>query len=53
MSIGRTDLEGGDYDQIIDSLTRITSALPEETVVYPGHGPKTSIRDEKLMNPFF
>lgn len=53
MSMGRIDLEGGDYDRIIDSLTRITSALPEDTVVYPGHGPKTSIRDEKLMNPFF
>lgn len=53
MSMGRTDLEGGDYDSIIDSLTRITTSLPEETTVYPGHGPKTNIREEKLMNPFF
>lgn len=53
MSIGRTDLEGGDYGKIIGSLTHITALLPEETSVWPGHGPKTNIREEKLMNPFF
>lgn len=53
MSIGRTDLPGGDYNGIMESLRRITTLLPEETVVYPGHGPNTTIREERLMNPFF
>lgn len=53
MSMGRTDLEGGSYEEIIKSLKNITTILPDETIVYPGHGPKTSIREERLMNPFF
>jgi len=53
MSMGRTDLEGGNYNKIISSLKHITTTLPEDTVIYPGHGPKTTIREEKLMNPFF
>lgn len=52
MSMGRTDLEGGSYENIINSLTSIIMVMPEETTVYPGHGPKTNIREEKLMNPF-
>ncbi len=49
--IGRTDLPGGDYDAIVRSLARVLT-LPEETLVYPGHGPETTIADEKTGNPF-
>jgi hydroxyacylglutathione hydrolase len=50
-SIGRTDLPGGDHEQILHSLAR-TLALPDETVVLPGHGPQTTIGDERRTNPF-
>ncbi len=51
MSIGRTDFEGGSTQQIIDSLHRLAK-LPDETVVYPGHGPQSTIGDEKKYNPY-
>jgi len=51
-SIGRTDLPGGDYDTLISSIKTKLLDLPEETVVYTGHGPETSIANEKRMNPF-
>jgi glyoxylase-like metal-dependent hydrolase (beta-lactamase superfamily II) len=51
-SIGRTDLPGGSYEQILDSLARVPMALPDETVVRPGHGPDTTIGRERLVNPF-
>lgn len=51
-SIGRTDLPGGDYDTLISSIKTKLLTLPEETVVYTGHGPETSIANEKRMNPF-
>jgi glyoxylase-like metal-dependent hydrolase (beta-lactamase superfamily II) len=51
-SIGRTDLPGGSYKKIIDSLHERVLALPEETVVVPGHGELTTIGVEKESNPF-
>ena len=51
-SIGRTDLPGGSFDKIIDSLQEKVLALPDETVVVPGHGPLTTIGDEREKNPF-
>src|SRR6185437_294209 len=51
-SIGRTDLPGGDYPQIIDSIHSKLLVLPDETRVLPGHGPETSIGQERATNPF-
>lgn len=51
-SIGRTDLPGGDYDTLIDSIRTHLLVLPEATKVYSGHGPVTSIGAEKRNNPF-
>ncbi len=51
-SIGRTDLPGGDLDTLVRSITERLFTLDEGTIVYPGHGPETSIGDEKLANPF-
>lgn len=52
-SIGRTDLPGGDYRELIDSITSQLLSLPDETVVLPGHGPASTIGEEKQSNPFF
>jgi glyoxylase-like metal-dependent hydrolase (beta-lactamase superfamily II) len=51
-SIGRTDMPGGSYAEILDSLGRIPLRLPDEFVVRPGHGPDTTIGRERAMNPF-
>jgi len=51
-SIGRTDLPGGSYQTILDSLSRVCLPLPDETVVLPGHGPQTTIGTERASNPF-
>ena len=51
-SIGRTDLPGGDYAMIIDSLERKILSLPDETRLHPGHGPSTTIAIERQFNPF-
>jgi hydroxyacylglutathione hydrolase len=51
-SIGRTDLPGGSFDKIIRSLHTQVLALPDETLVVPGHGPQTTIGDERETNPF-
>lgn len=51
-SIGRTDLPGGNYEQLIRSIQEKLMPLPGETRVYPGHGPDTTIGFEKLHNPF-
>jgi hydroxyacylglutathione hydrolase len=51
-SIGRTDLPGGDYATILDSLARVCLPLPDETVVLAGHGPQTTIGAERASNRF-
>ena len=53
MSIGRSDLPGGNQRLLLESIRTKLFALPEETVVYPGHGPPTTIGHEKAYNPFF
>jgi hydroxyacylglutathione hydrolase len=50
-SIGRTDLPGGDHAAMLRSLAR-TLTLPDQTIVLPGHGPQTTIGDERRTNPF-
>lgn len=51
-SIGRTDLPGGDHQQLLESIRTQLLPLPDETIAHPGHGPATSIGREKLYNPF-
>lgn len=51
-SIGRTDLPGGSYKKIMESLHGPVMALPDETIVVPGHGPLTTIGEERDSNPF-
>jgi hydroxyacylglutathione hydrolase len=51
-SIGRTDLPGGSYETIIHTLETVFLPLPDETIVYSGHGPETSVGQEKRFNPF-
>lgn len=51
-SIGRTDLPGGNYDQIISSIKDKLLTLPDHIQVFPGHGPATTIGNEKMFNPF-
>jgi glyoxylase-like metal-dependent hydrolase (beta-lactamase superfamily II) len=51
-SIGRTDLPGGSFEQMQASLAKVPMALPDDTVVRPGHGPDTTIGRERLTNPF-
>jgi hydroxyacylglutathione hydrolase len=51
-SVGRTDLWGGSMDQLMESLRGKVLQLPDDTVVHPGHGPRTTIGEEKQSNPF-
>lgn len=51
-SIGRTDLPGGDYDTLIRSINEKLMILPDETIVFPGHGERTTIGYERKSNPF-
>lgn len=52
MSIGRTDLPGGDFDALLNSIKTKLFTLPPDTMVLPGHGDCSSIREEELGNPF-
>jgi glyoxylase-like metal-dependent hydrolase (beta-lactamase superfamily II) len=51
-TIGRTDLPGGSMEKILRSVQELASSLPEDTVIIPGHGPLTTIGEEKESNPF-
>jgi len=51
-SIGRTDLPGGDYDQLIESITNNIISLGDDFTVYSGHGPETTVGTERTTNPF-
>lgn len=52
-SVGRTDLPGGSERVLLDSIRRHILTLPDDTVLYPGHGPETTVGLEKRQNPFF
>lgn len=51
-SIGRTDLPGGNFETLIKNIKSKLLTLPDETVVYPGHGPQTTIGNEREINPW-
>jgi len=51
-SVGRTDLPFGDWDALVASIRLLADRFPAETVVYPGHGPTTTLGDELVRNPF-
>jgi hydroxyacylglutathione hydrolase len=52
-SVGRSDLPGGSEKVLLDSIRRHILTLPDDTVLYPGHGPETTVALEKRQNPFF
>jgi hydroxyacylglutathione hydrolase len=51
-SVGRTDFPGSDWDTLVSSIRMLLDTLPADTVVYPGHGPITTLGDELARNPF-
>jgi len=51
-SVGRTDLPGGNTNELMDSIKQKILPLPDSTIIYPGHGPETILGDEKKNNPF-
>jgi hydroxyacylglutathione hydrolase len=51
-SVGRTDLPGADWDTLVESIRMVADRYPADTVVYPGHGPKTTLGAEVARNPF-
>lgn len=51
-SCGRVDLPGGDGEKLIKSIENVMFALPEDTTIFPGHGPETTIEEEKKHNPY-
>jgi hydroxyacylglutathione hydrolase len=52
MGVGRTDIPGGDWDTLLRSIRTEIFSLPDETVLYPGHGAATSVGEERRCNPF-
>jgi glyoxylase-like metal-dependent hydrolase (beta-lactamase superfamily II) len=52
-SVGRTDLSGGSLEALLNSLIGRLASIPDDTVVYPGHGPATVLGEERRTNPFF
>ena len=52
MSIGRTDFKGSSWQDMMQSLRNLVRLLPDNTDIYPGHGPKTTMKDEKNTNPY-
>ena len=52
VSLGRTDLHGGNTEQLMNSITKKIFSLPDETIIYPGHGPETELVIEKKQNPY-
>ncbi len=52
-SIGRTDLPGGSHEQLLASVREKIFVLPDDTILFPGHGPSTTVGEEKRSNPFF
>lgn len=51
-SVGRTDIPGGSWEELKNSLRKLLQNLPDTTVIYPGHGPETTVGREKSINPF-
>jgi hydroxyacylglutathione hydrolase len=51
-SVGRTDLPGSDWETLLTSIRMLVDTLPEDTIVYPGHGPITTLGEELARNPF-
>ena len=51
-SVGRTDFPGGDMKTLVNSIKNKVLSLPDDLNIYPGHGPKTTVKDEKDSNPF-
>jgi hydroxyacylglutathione hydrolase len=51
-SVGRVDLDGGDWDTLLESVKSLLGRLPADTIVYPGHGPTTTLGRELQTNPF-
>lgn len=51
-SVGRTDLPGCSHQDLMDSIKRVILPLPDDTVLYPGHGPRTTVGEERRSNPF-
>lgn len=52
-SVGRTDFPGGSTQALLQAVKEKVFTLPEKTVIYAGHGPQTTVHEEKLFNPFF
>jgi glyoxylase-like metal-dependent hydrolase (beta-lactamase superfamily II) len=52
-SVGRTDLPGGDHNELINSVRNEVFVLPDHTRIYSGHGEPTNVGHEKMYNPFF